>query len=158
MLKPRGQVSEHFWGVLASVDDCVSVPIVGCRRSRAKHSLCVDPLPGMDWEDSLLCATYYTFAQPESRSTGNLSEELLLRKHQVQPLSSELKHYLFVHLSPGTVGFLSDRCMPHASHFPTPLLHLPPCTLHTLWPLSKCSKRKCFWQFAYSSQQFYCRV
>lgn len=31
--------------------------------------------------------------------------------------------------------------MPHASHFPTPLLHLPPRTLRTLWPLSKCYKR-----------------
>lgn len=31
-------------------------------------------------EDSLLCASYYLFAQQESRSIGNLSEELLLRK------------------------------------------------------------------------------
>lgn len=59
----------------------------------------------------------------------------------VQPPSSGLKHYLFVHLSPGMVGFLSDRCMPHASHFPTSLLHLPSRTLHTLWPLSKCFNR-----------------
>lgn len=54
--------------------------IVGHRRSHAKHSLHIDPLRSRDLEDSLLCASYYMFAQQESRSIGNLSEELLLRK------------------------------------------------------------------------------
>lgn len=120
----------------------IYMPIAEHRRSHAKHSLCPDPLPGRVLEDRLLCASYYVFAQHKSRSNWKLIWRVApVQTLSSEPLSSELKHYLFVHLSPGTVGFLSDRCMPHASHFPTSLLHLPPHTLHTLWPLSKCCKR-----------------
>lgn len=58
----------------------IYMTIMGHRRSRAKHNLYLYPLPSRDIEDSLLRASYYMFAQQESRSIGNLSEELLLRK------------------------------------------------------------------------------
>lgn len=114
----------------------------GTQEKPCKAQPVPSPLPGRVSEDRLLSASYYMFAQHKSRS--NLETYLKSCSAQTlssEPLSSELKHYLFVNLSPGTVGFLSDRCMPHASHFPTSLLHLPPHTLHTLWPLSKCCKR-----------------
>lgn len=79
-----------------------------------------------------------------NRSQGPSETYLQICSCAIFRFSLRVQHWntiCFVYFSLGTVGFLSDRCMPHPSHFPIPLLHLPPCTLHRLWPLSKSCDR-----------------
>lgn len=110
------------------------MPIVGHRRSYAKHSLCPDPLPGRGLEDRLLCASYYVFAQHKSRSNW----KLIFRVAPVQTLSSTSEfrtETLFVCPFIPWHGWLFVRQM-YATCKSFPNLSAPPPSTHSVHTLT----------------------